>query len=269
MATTSAREHDRHVSLLPPHSCLHQGDNVPSGSYAECITPTIFFYNMHGSLSDVGCSGDVSRHATERKVVVNNEVGAASNSRCIQNDASTDERTWSNTAVSRFVTGTPTLLSANLTPLPSCSIEQNPRRVSPITTQIPPLNFENVPSPVSPPSPEVQRLPMAPSPPRGFCSTHPVPVEAEADVKQFSESQLWGGGWSTDAVCDWKDGRETAERGLEGGRGTAERGLEGGRHEVGQLDEGPVRLDEGSVRCLLRRASAFDRYNDSSYLTTV
>ena len=258
MAMNSAGGHDGHDPRTPPPRCLHQGDSIASGSYAECVTPTISFYNMHGSLSDVGCSGDVSRHATERNVVVNNEVGAASNSRCIQNDASTDERTWSNTAVSRFVTGPPALLSTNPTPLPSCSIEQNSRRVSPITTQIPPLNFENVPSPVSPPSPELQRLPMAPSPPRDFCSTHPVPAEAEADVKQFSETQLWGGGWSTDTVCGWKDGR-----------GTAARGLEGGGHEASQLNEGPVRLDEGPMRFLLGRASVFDRYNDSTYLTTV
>ena len=259
---------DEHVTPSPPDSSSHEGGSVPSGSYAECLTPTMSIFSVNVPPRDVEWSDDVSGQATERNMLVDNYVSAVSDFN--PNDCNRDV-TYTNTAVASFMRP-PAPLAVNPTPLWSCSVEQNHPPFSPPTTHISPLNFENVPSPVSPPSPELQRLPIALFPPRDFCRTRPVPAEAEADVKQFSETQLWGGGRSTDTVCGWKDGRGTAERDPEGGGHEAcqlDQGPVRFNESAVRLDEGPVRYDEGTARTLWGRAGVLDRRDNPTYLTPV
>ena len=271
---------------VPPHSSLCDGGSAPSGSYAEYLTPGMSIFAIDGQPPrDVEWSGDVSQQATQRNVLFDNDARALSGG----NDGTDDSRDVTRTkTVVRNVMRPPALPPNHPTPLLlSCNVEQNTAQFSPITAQVSSIIFENDPPfAASPPSPVLQRLSMAPLPPRDACRTRPLPAEAEADVRQRCETRLLGVYWSRDTECGWGVSSGTALRGSGGGGHGATQvdkgpvGLDEGpvRPDEGPVrpDEGPVRPDEGTVRCdegtamyVWCSAGVFDRYHDHTYLTLV
>ena len=298
------------VPAAPPHISLCDGGSAASGSYAEYLTPGMSIFTIDGQAPrDVEWPGDVSQQATQRNVLAYNDARALSGG----NDGNDHSRdvTRKKTVVgnvmrppalppnpptplsggndgSRNVTLTktvdrnvmrpPALPPNHPTPLLlNCNVEQNTAQFSPITAQVPSIIFENDPPfAVSPPSPELQRLPMAPLPPCDACRTRPLPAEAEADVRQCCETQLLGVDWSRDTECGWGVSSGTAPRGSGGADHKATQvdkgpvGLDEGpvRPVEGPVwpDEGPVRCDEGIARHTWDFAVVFDRYHDPIYL---
>ena len=217
----------RHVT--PPTTLgltRHSLVSVHSGSYAECVTPTSSIRSLarpplqNRDATVAVMSRDVSGHVTHRYDVVDGGD--------VTEDA--DQSPVSPVCGPR----------RREQPLSKGSGLK--RQVAPRSPHCsPPLarsTWDRKPRPVSPPSPTLQSLPKAPSPPRDCYRARAVPGqdEEEEDGEQSSESGSRGSSWEEEeevVACP-----ETARE--------AEAGALDGNH-LGVLEESPVRLQESPV----------------------
>ena len=217
----------RHVT--PPTTLgltRHSLVSVHSGSYAECVTPTSSIRSLarpplqNRDATVAVMSRDVSGHVTHRYDVVDGGD--------VTEDA--DQSPVSPVCGPR----------RREQPLSKGSGLK--RQVAPCSPHCsPPLarsTWDRKPRPVSPPSPTLQSLPKAPSPPRDCYRARAVPGqdEEEEDGEQSSESGSRGSSWEEEeevVACP-----ETARE--------AEAGALDGNH-LGVLEESPVRLQESPV----------------------
>ena len=227
VVTSQNRGGPRHVTPSTSFSALRQsGGNAPSGSYAECDTSASSISTLaHPLFQNRGVAGaeisrDVSGHVTRRNDVVDG------------GDVTEDA------------------YQSSVSPVCGPRHREEPlskgsglkRQVAPCSPHCsPPLarsTWDRKPRPVSPPSPTLQSLPKAPSPPRDCYRARAVPGqdEEEEDGEQSSESGSRGSSWEEEeevVACP-----ETARE--------AEAGALDGNH-LGVLEESPVRLQESPV----------------------
>ena len=246
VVTSQNRGGPRHVTPSTSFSALRQsGGNAPSGSYAECDTSASSISTLaHPLFQNRGVAGaeisrDVSGHVTRRNDVVDGgdvtEDAYQSPVSPVCGPRHREQPLSKGSGLKRQVAPCSPHCSP---PLARSTWDRKPRPVSPLHVQISPVTSRNQRRSLSPPSPTLQRLPKAPSPPRDCYRARAVPgeEEEEEDGEQSSESGSRGSSWEEEeevVACP-----ETARE--------AEAGALDGNH-LGVLEESPVRLQESPV----------------------
>ena len=288
----------RHVTPSLSLSWLSQSDHtVPSGSYALCNTPSSSIHALpHRPLQNQNVtvakrSRDVGGHVTPRNVLVGDvDVEDA--------DQTVFSPVWGPrhseqpfSPVDNTQRRLPPLFPSCSPPLAGSSRDRKSRRFSPPKVHISPTTPRKERRPLIPPSPELQRLPMEPSPPRAFPRTRAVPGDEEADWEELSESGSWGSNRESEGMippdtvgeaeagahelCHLYESDVTYVRRNEGGVRLNEGGVrlnEGGirlNEGGGKLNEGSVRLDVSPVSVQEGLSGVFGLHVDPTYLNPV
>ena len=244
----------RHVT--PPTTLgltRHSLVSVHSGSYAECVTPTSSIRSLarpplqNRDATVAVMSRDVSGHVTHRYDVVDGgdvtEDADQSPVSPVCGPRRREQPLSKGSGLKRQVAPCSPHCSP---PLARSTWDRKPRPVSPLHVQISPVTSRNQRRSLSPPSPTLQRLPKAPSPPRDCYRARAVPgeEEEEEDGEQSSESGSWGSSWEEEEEVEEE---EEEEEEVVASTETA-RETEAGVQEPYHPDNGRVRLDECRVR---------------------